>query len=292
MKVLVTGSSGLIGKALCGRLLEAGHEVVRFDLRDREAGYNVLSPSEVASQVEGVDGIFHLAAVSRVIWGEKDPGQCWRTNVGGLANVISAAKSQKKVPWLVFASSREVYGEPTTFPVVETSPLVPVNVYGYAKVEGERLISVAREAGMKASTVRLANVFGSVEDWPDRVIPAFARAAAEGRELRVDGSNHTFDFTHTSDVSRGLASLAELMSSKEPAPPPIHFVGGKATTLGELASWAVKLGASGVREAPERAYDVGKFFGSYERARSILGWEPKANIEAMFAKLVEDFKAQ
>jgi nucleoside-diphosphate-sugar epimerase len=72
--------------------------------------------------------------------------------------------------------------------VAEDAPLSPRNVYARSKVAVEQLTEEARERGMIAAVVRFSNVFGDTEDHADRVVPAFARAAAAGGTVRVDGS--------------------------------------------------------------------------------------------------------
>ena len=70
----------------------------------------------------GVDGVIHLAAVSRVVWGQKNPELCWETNVTGVQNVLDAAREASSRPWVISASSREVYGEAEHLPVSEDMP--------------------------------------------------------------------------------------------------------------------------------------------------------------------------
>src|SRR5690606_18333135 len=126
-------------------------------------------------------------------------------------------------------------------PAVKDAPLAPINIYGRTKVAGERLITEAAGLGLRAAVVRLSNVYGSPADHHDRVVPAFVRAAVAGTALRVDGPEHTFDFTHIDDTARGIALLADLLAHGEPAPPPIHLLPGQPTTLGQLAALAVEL---------------------------------------------------
>ena len=286
--ILVTGSEGLIGRHLCARLAAAGIDYRGFDLRTDQ---DIRDSQTLTQALEGVTGVVHLAAVSRVIWGEREPELCWATNAGGVRNVLEAARQSARAPWLISASSREVYGQPDALPATDDCPLRPVNIYGRSKAEGERLVAEARSAGFRACTIRLSNVFGSAADHTDRVVPAFARAAALGQELRVDGSNHTFDFTHIDDVTRGVVALAELLAAGEPPPPPIHFVSGRPTTLGELASLAVRLGQTGstVRPAPPRDFDVARFFGTPARAKALLGWQPLVQLEDGVARLIQAF---
>lgn len=293
-RILITGSSGLVGTALVRELSIHGADVVRFDVQAHgQAHGDVRDRDRLRNAFEDVGGVIHLAGVSRVIWGERDPERCWGTNVGGLQNVLALAAELPASPWVIFASSREVYGQPGELPVTEDYPLRPVNIYGRSKHEGERLIWDAQCAGLRACTIRLSNVFGSTDDHVDRVIPAFARAAALGHELRVDGADHTFDFTHIDDVARGIVSLTDLLAAEHSVPPPIHFVTGIPTTLGQLANLAVQVGQSGstIRLAPPRDFDVARFFGSPLRAKTLLGWEPHVRLEEGLTRLIHAFRA-
>lgn len=294
-RILVTGSSGLVGTAVTSEFQARGVETMGLDLRASGAAWgDVRDEARVRDLVERADGIVHLAAVSRVIWGEREPDLCWATNVGGLRNVLGAATGSARRPWLIFASSREVYGQPEVLPATEEAPLRPVNVYGHSKVEGERLVDAAREVGLRACTIRLSNVFGSPADHADRVVPAFARGAAVGAELRVDGLDHTFDFTHIEDVTRGIVALCGLLADGGSPPPPIHFVSGRPTTLGQLAALAARLGQRGssIRAASPRDFDVARFVGDPSRARAVLGWEPQVHLEEGLARLIDAFRPQ
>jgi nucleoside-diphosphate-sugar epimerase len=295
LRILITGSSGLVGAALSSALMAMGYDVRRLDLRDvGTARGDVRDRRHVFELGWEVDGIIHLAAVSRVIWGEQDPALCHATNIDGLRNVLDALVGNGRRPWLIFASSREIYGQPTSLPANEDAPAQPVNVYGRTKVKGEQLVACAQEAGLRACTIRLSNVFGSVLDHADRVVPAFARAAALGADLRVDGPDHTFDFTHIDDVTRGITALVEHLQRGATPPPPIHFVSGKPTTLRELATLAIRLGDAGssIRLAPPRDFDVARFWGDPSRAREILGWQPNVPLEDGLARLIRQFREE
>jgi nucleoside-diphosphate-sugar epimerase len=294
-KILITGSSGLVGTSLIHRFLGQDVEVRKFDLNEKnQFKGDVRDPRKVRQAVEGCDGIIHLAAVSRVIWGQQDPDLCWATNVGGLNNLLEAIEDMERKPWVVFASSREVYGEPNVLPVDETCALRPVNVYGRSKVEGERLIEVARAAGLRASIVRLSNVYGSTADHADRVIPAFAKAAATGDTLHLEGASNTFDFTHIEDVSRGILTLSKRLIDGGEAPPPIHFVGGVPTTLGELAELAIELAGSQseIAHAAPRNFDVAQFFGNRSRAAELLNWTPEVSLREGLARLINAYRKE
>jgi len=293
-RILITGSSGLVGTALVRELSASGVAIVRFDIRAKGEGYgDIHNRDQLRAAMENVSGVIHLAAVSRVVWGEHDPELCWSTNVGGVTNVLELSLNSPLKPWVIFASSREVYGQPEKIPVVEDCPISPVNTYGRSKAEGERLVAEARRAGLRACTIRLSNMFGSVADHADRVVPAFARAAAFGQELRVDGVDHTFDFTHIDDVARGIVTMAGLLAAGEDALPPIHLVSGTPTTLGELANLAIWIGKSGatIRTATPRDFDVARFFGSPARAKDLIGWQPLIKLDEGVTRLINDFRS-
>lgn len=291
-RVLITGSSGLVGCALRRTLAARGHRVHGFDLRAAPAERgDVCDRRGVAAALRGVGGVIHLAAVSRVVWAERDLRGCWKVNVDGLDNVLALAMAQANPPWIIFASSREVHGEPSSLPVREDDPSRPVNAYGRSKVAGERLVADACARGLRAAVVRLSNVYGTTSDHADRVIPAFARAAASGSILRVEGPAHTFDFTHVDDVARGIADVADRLDVGMMLPP-IQFVTGNPTTLEELARLAIELGDTGAAAevATPRALDVARFYGCPARANAILSWSPRVVLREGLARLIDDFR--
>ena len=293
--ILITGSEGLIGGALRAALATLGAEVRGLDVRaSRAEAGDVRDAWCVRNAVAGCRGIVHLVAMSRVMWAERDPQGCRDVNVGGLCNVIEAAVASARRPWLLFASSRDVYGQADRLPVTEAAPLRPVNVYGRCKMAGERLVEAARARGLRAATVRLSNVYGSTRDYPDRVLPAFARAAVRGTTLRVEGADNAFDFTHLDDTVRGLVAIIELLSGGETPPPPIHLVNGRPTTLGELAALAVQLAGAqaAIVRAPARRFDVSRFYGDPGRARKLLGWSAHVGLPEGLARLVRDFRRE
>lgn len=300
LRILVTGAAGLIGSAVSRRLRAEGAEVLALDLSSAAAAErgDFCDAGRLAPLVEAADGILHLAAVSRVIDGERDPERCWNINALGTGSLLQLAGAARRRPWVVYASSREVYGQQDALPVPEDAPLRPKNIYARSKAEAERLVGAARQAGARVAIVRFSNVYGTIEDHADRVIPAFARAAATAADrrdaaVRVDGPDCTFDFTHVADVADGVLSLLRLMRDGAAELPPIHFVSGRQTSLGELARLAAKVGGPTLRivEAPARGFDVHRFAGDPARAADLLGWRATTTLEAGFSALAAAFRA-
>jgi nucleoside-diphosphate-sugar epimerase len=291
--VLVTGSKGLIGRSLC-RLIEGSWCAVReLDIAAAGGQYGDVRDGEAVMQAaQGCCGIVHLAAVSRVIWGERDPALCREVNGRGTANVLLAAQACSA--WVLLASSREVYGEPVRFPVHESDPLVPINVYGETKIAAECAVLSARQGGLRTGVVRLSNVYGDTLDHADRVTPAFARAAASGEDLRLDGADHVFDFTHVDDVSRAVQKAALALDAGERSLPAMHFCSGVGTRMDELAKLAVEAGGRGSKivAGTPRTYDVGKFVGDPGLAARVLGWRAEVMPQQGVPRLVKDFAAR
>lgn len=291
--ILVTGSAGLVGTGFVRAAEAAGFPVRRFDPREpsEDDRGDVRDAGAVARAAAGCAGVVHLAGVSRVVWAERDPEGCRRTNIGGTANVLAAAAALQPPAWVLLSSSREVYGRAARLPADEDTPPAPVNVYGRSKLEAERLVLGARAAGLRTAVVRLSNVYGSATDHPDRVAPAFARAAARGEPLVLEGPDHVFDFTHVDDVARGLVEVVRGLEEGARVLPPVHLLTGRPTSLRRLAELAVAAGGRGspIRAAAPRRFDVERFWGDPRRARELLGWEARIPIEEGIARLVVDF---
>jgi nucleoside-diphosphate-sugar epimerase len=290
-RILVTGFHGLIGTALVTAFNEAGYAVRGLDLRGfGESHGDIRNRADVERALDECVGVVHLAAVSRVIDGERNPTICWETNVEGTRNVLDAALCQVRSPWMIYASSREVYGQPLSLPATEDTTRAPVNIYGRSKVAAEDLTS---SSPLQTAIVRFSNVYGWTGDHANRVVPAFARQAADGCPLRVDGSGHTFDFTHLNDTVRGVLAVVHRLERGDELPP-LHFLTGTPTTLGELATMAVDLAGSTstIHEAPPRSYDVSSFYGDTTRVAKLLGWQAEVPIRHGLARLIQDFRLQ
>jgi UDP-glucose 4-epimerase len=173
-RVVVTGGAGFIGAHLVSRLVDRGDDVIAFDnLRRgrREAlephvGHGTVRLVEgdirqldaLRPVVRGCDVVHHLAAQSNVMGAMENPDYSVTTNVLGTFNVLQAA-AEAGVRRVVFASSREVYGEPRTLPAREDAPLHARSLYGASKVAGEAYCrTFAATHGMGVDVLRLANV--------------------------------------------------------------------------------------------------------------------------------------
>src|SRR5262245_41261589 len=191
-RIVVTGAAGVIVSHVIDRLItDRVGEVVGFDNFSRGRLDNlahlsheprfeliegdVRDSAAVRALLRGASVVYHLAAQSTVMGGVRDMAYTFETNVGGTFNVLRAA-AEHGVARVVFASSREVYGEPIALPVDEESPLLPINSYGASKVAGEAYCrAFRREFGVQTVVLRLANVYGKRDI--GRVIPLWLEQA-------------------------------------------------------------------------------------------------------------------
>jgi nucleoside-diphosphate-sugar epimerase len=186
-KILSTGCAGFIGSHLTGDLIAARNEVAVLDINVKkniaemnceEIEADVRDAEAVAAAVRDKDLIFHLAAASRVAWGQERPHECFSTNVMGTPTVLESVRGAGEHCPCILTSSREVYGEPARVPVREDFDKKPVSIYGASKLASEYLVRTYCTAFcIPYAIVRFSNVYGSHRDPPERVIPTFARVA-------------------------------------------------------------------------------------------------------------------
>ena len=292
IRVLVTGAAGVIGTALLPALAAAGFDVKGLD-RTFGPDQDLVSGDALADALGGCDGVIHLAACARVAEAESDPARARRDNVEATAALLRAVSTQPRPPWVVFASSREVYGRAGVRPVREDSMVAPVNVYGATKAEAEALVQRAAAEGLGATILRLANVYGAATDHADRLVPAFVGAALGGRALGVRGSDRTLDLVHIRDAVGAIVAAAEALTRGDAGAGVINVCSGVETTLSALARRVVTLSASEsvVHVSEPGAHEVDRFVGDNRAARLVLGWVPRVSLDAGLVELIHSARS-
>ena len=285
--VLVTGSQGLIGKELTRRLVEKKINVVEYDIKN---GQDVLDQKSLEKIIDKIDGVIHLAAISRVVTGYKDPYAAVMTNVIGTSNILDLIRRKNPSCWMIFGSSREVYGESRDV-VKESHPQKPINVYGASKSAGEFLsLCYGNNYNLRTFVVRFSNVYGALNDHPDRVIPQFFNQALANSDITVYGGNQIFDFVFLSDAVDGLMHLIEkIVNNERLENNTLHFLTGKSLTLVELAKKIIELtnSKSKINYLARREYDVDCFVGDASQTMRILGWHPKVSVDQGLEKYLQ-----
>ena len=213
--MLVTGGAGFIGSHLVDALVAAGLRVRVIDnfATGRRENVNgaaeliegdIRDASSIADAFDGVDTVFHVAALPRIPLSIAKPVETHMTNVVGTLNVLIAARD-RKVRRVVYSGSSSVYGEQAAMPLVETMTANPLNPYALQKYVSEQYARMFhRLFAMQTITLRYFGVYGPrmpQEGSYVLAIAAFLRARREGRPLEIHGDGEqTRDFTHVSDV--------------------------------------------------------------------------------------------
>jgi UDP-glucose 4-epimerase len=306
---LVTGGAGFIGSHLATALVRRGNSV---RILDNLSTGKLDNLAEVASKVEfmqgdvtdaasvreacrGVSAIFHEAAQVSVPQSVVDPFKSYEVNAIGTLRMLEAAR-EAGVKRFVFAASSAAYGNSTDLPKVETMLPTPLSPYAAGKVAAEHLLQVwANCHGMRTVALRYFNIFGprQADDSPyTGVIALFAKALLEGRQGTIFGDGEqTRDFTYIDNVI--AANL--LAVDRELAPGTIMNVGtGESISINTLyRAMCERLGMTCLpRYAEPRAADVLHSVASIERARRVLGYEPKIDWRTGLATTVDWYKAR
>ena len=285
MRVLVTGGAGFLGSHLVDALVERGDEVIVFD-NFRRGHWRNLDGHLVARRItvstgdvrqyeavlkaaSGCEVVYHLAAQSNVMGGVRDTEYTFATNVIGTSNVLKAT-SERGVRRVIFASSREVYGEPDAIPVPECAPLRAKNAYGVSKVVGEACCRFWQGVhGLDCLVLRLVNVYGPRD--MGRVIPLWLQRARRGEDLVLFGGQQVLDFLWI-----GVAVQALIASAECPNDGPVNIGSGRGVALARLAERILALtrSTSVVGRCPARDPEVVRFVADVSRMRQVLGVEP------------------
>lgn len=282
-KILVTGALGFIGRTLLETLIANGCEADLYGIDIKSmpddalqlkkhvhfANIDIRNEEQVKKYIREnhFDGVVHLAAVSRVVDAENDKKNCIDTNFKGTKYIVETV-AENPDAWFIFGSSREVYGEQVSFPVVEDSDLLPINIYGFYKLEGERIV---QRLIKHYCILRFSNVYGNPYDIPERVIPKFVRTAMEGGELFLEGGEQVIDFTYIGDTVTSIIRCMKLLASKEMDHEIIHILPGKHNKITDVIDSLQQLGLNfTVRHHPARSYDVQKFVGNPEKCNRLL----------------------
>lgn len=303
---LVTGGAGFIGSHLTGYLLRRGHTVRvldNFATGKRENLNSVMSQIEfiegdlrdldaVRRVVEGVDCVFHQAALPSVPRSIADPIASNAVNVDGTLNVLVAARDAK-VRRVVFASSSSVYGDNPTLPKREDLPPHPLSPYAATKLMGEHYCRLFYQLyGLETVVLRYFNVFGPRQDPKSQyaaVIPKFIALMLDNQPLTIYGDGEqSRDFTFVENVVR-----ANLLAMDAPdAVGKVFNVGcGARYTLNYMVASLQQLmnRAAQVVYAPAKPGDVKHSLASIERAGQYLGYTPQVSFEEGLRRTVHYF---
>jgi UDP-glucuronate decarboxylase len=295
-----------LGSHLCDRLIAAGHEVICVDnfytgtRRNiahllANAGFEVLRHDITFPLFVEVDQIYNLACPASPIHYQHDPIQTTKTSVAGAINMLGLAK-RLKIP-ILQASTSEVYGDPTVHPQTEdywghVNPIGPRSCYDEGKRCAETLFfDYHRQLGLKIKVARIFNTYGPRMHPNDgRVVSNFIVHALKGIPITLYGDgSQTRSFCYVDDTIDGLVRL---MESSDEITGPINIGNPNEMSVRQLAERVLAITGSPaeLRLCDLPADDPKQRQPDITRARELLGWEPKVDLDEGLAKTIAYFR--
>jgi UDP-glucose 4-epimerase len=295
--VLVTGGGGFIGSHIADALVGANSVRVLDDFSNgsREnvpaaatiVDGDITDPDTLRAATDGVDLIFHEAAMVSVPESIAKPSACARVNHGAVVDLVECARREDAR--LVFASSTAVYGDPEYLPLDETHPKEPLSPYGVDKLAADQYVRTACDLyDVETVALRYFNVYGPRQAGGEYagVITAFLEQAASGQPLTVHGSGkQTRDFVHVSDVVR-----ANLAAATTDAVGEAFNVGtGESVSVAGLAAdvRAYTGDRADIVHTDPRDGDIENNVADTSKAREELDFEAEVSFEEGLRDLVE-----
>jgi UDP-glucuronate decarboxylase len=308
-RILVTGGAGFIGSHLCERLLADGNEVICLDnfFTGRKENLNGLLDSHQFELVRHdvtepilleVDQIYNLACPASPIHYQYNPVKTVKTNVMGMINMLGLAK--RVHARILQASTSEVYGDPLVHPQTEDY-WGNVNTVGIRSCydEGKRvaetlMMDYHRQNGVDTRIARIFNTYGErMLENDGRVVSNFIVQALRGEDLTIYGEGtQTRSFCYVSDLVDGLIRL--MNAEADDIHLPTNMGNPGEFTMKELADEVGKATGKTIRvqNLPLPEDDPKQRKPNIERARKLLGWEPKVALAEGLKKTVAYFASR
>jgi nucleoside-diphosphate-sugar epimerase len=298
LHILITGSSGQIGTNLALRLLDAGHRVFGVDkrpntwtdrvltlLQDLGAPFRDFAGGVGSVPYPQVDLAVHLAANAKVHELVQHPHRAME-NIALTFNVLEYCR-HNHVP-VIFASSREVYGDIHRYITEETHAdfSYTESPYSASKVAGEALVySYARCYGVRYLVFRFSNVYGRYDndiERMERVIPLFIRKMQMGQTVTVYGREKMLDFTYVDDCVDGIVAGVERLSSGRVTNQTINLAYGQGNSLvhmAELIAAALQVPPLIEVEPAKRVGEVSRYIADISKAQELLDYQPRVPLD-------------
>jgi UDP-glucose 4-epimerase len=303
MKAMVTGGAGFIGSHLVERLLQDGHEVVVLDNfstgrpdnlkhlasagRLRVVEGDVQDPGQLQLCLQGVDWVFHLAALADIVPSVERPEAYFRSNVDGTFAVLEAVRLSGGVRKFLYAASSSCYGIADTYPTPETAAIRPQYPYALTKNLGEQLVMHWGQLyQIPVLSLRLFNVYGPrsrTSGAYGAVFGVFLAQKLAGQPFTVVGDGaQTRDFIYVTDVARAFLQAAASGLRQE------------ALNVGSGGSYAINqlvgLLGGNVTHLPRRPGEPNCTFADTTKIGMLLGWRPRISFEEGVVRVLEQIE--
>lgn len=303
-KFLITGGHGLIGHHVVAQLQQRDHDVAVIDthttygiipqseldylMRERRKKLkhhtwypNSITESDAMERImaeEKPNVLVHMASFPRQKVVNADPRHGSEVMMTGLINLLESAKNHG-VERFVYISSSMVYGD-FEDQVLEDDDCRPQGQYGIMKLAGEWLVKdYARRTGMEYVVIRPSAVYGPL-DVEDRVVAKFMLTAMRGGTLKVNGASETLDFTYVDDAAAGIVAASTRITARNNT---YNITKSHSVTLQQAAEMVVEIVGRGSIDVRDKDADFpSRGALNIDRARTILGFDPKVDVEEGF----------
>jgi NAD dependent epimerase/dehydratase len=310
-KVLVTGADGFIGSHLVEKLVQAGADVSAFvfynsfnswgwidtfdpNIRDalQVVTGDIRDPSGVMKAMDGVDTVFHLAALIGIPYSYHSPYNYVQTNVTGTLNVLEAAK-EKNVKRVLITSTSEIYGTAREIPIKEIHPKQPQSPYSATKIGADAIAdSYFRSFDLPVTIVRPFNTYGPRQS-ARAIIPTIITQLLNGSsEIKLGSLTPTRDLVYVSDTADGFIAVAdtENLIGHE-----VNIATGKEISMNDLASTLIRLinpeariVQDQERMRPEKS-EVDRLCGDHQKITDYAGWTPAYDLNKGLKETIDWF---
>ena len=314
IKILITGGAGFIGSNLCEYFLSKKYKVVCLDNFSTGHKHNLIAfsnnenfklikgdirnLSDCKDAVQDVDYVLHQAALGSVPRSINDPITTNDVNISGFLNMLVASRDAK-VKRFIYAASSSTYGDSESLPKIEEKIGRPLSPYAITKYVNELYAEIfSKTYGLETIGLRYFNVFGRKQD-PNgayaAVIPKFVMQFMEHKSPVINGDgNFSRDFTYIDNVIQ-MNELAMTTINTEAINTVYNTAYGDRTTLNDLIKYLkeylsefdASIANISVTYGPNRAGDIPHSLASIEKARKLLGYEPKFSMQSGLKEAVK-----
>jgi UDP-glucose 4-epimerase len=308
---LVTGGAGFIGSSIARALIQRGDRVRIIDnfssgRRQNVADFagevdlieaDILDPAALRRALEGVEVVYHEAAIPSVPKSMAEPIENHEANATGTLRVLHTAR-EAGVRRLVYAASSAAYGDAPELPKVETQPPAPISPYGASKLAGEYYLQVYAQAfGLETVALRYFNVFGPRQDPKSEyaaVIPKFITAALAGQTPRIFGDGtQSRDFCHIDNIIEANFKAASAPAAQVSGQM-FNIACGVATDLNQVVAVIGDILGKPIeaRHEPERAGDIKHSYADITKARRLLGYTAAVSFADGLRRTLEWYRSE